>query len=147
MARRRRFRLPPPTLFAFRLMATARLPRIPFGAAPACSLLFPQPLLGPLPSPSPVHLLESHVHRFYAYHLGETVLKHSYTLRAVGRRAVALALSAVLAATCVSLAPLGLASAQEQAPDTPSQSESSEIKTVRVGWLLSNQGFQNGMPG
>lgn len=74
-------------------------------------------------------------------------MKHSYTLRAVGRRAVALALSAVLAATCVSLALLGLASAQEQAPDASSQSESPEIKTVRVGWLINNQGFQNGMPG
>lgn len=40
-------------------------------------------------------------------------MKHLYTLRAVGRRAVALALSAVLAVTCVSLAPLGPASAQE----------------------------------
>ena len=74
-------------------------------------------------------------------------MKHSYTLRAVGRRAVALALSAVLAATCISLAPLGLASAQEQSPDTASQSDTPEIKTVRVGWLLNNQGFQNGMPG
>lgn len=74
-------------------------------------------------------------------------MKHSYTLRAVGRRAVALALSAVLAATCVSLAPLGLASAQEQAPDTPSQFDAPEVKTVRVGWLLNNRGFQTGMPG
>ena len=74
-------------------------------------------------------------------------MKHLYTLRAVGRRAVALALSAVLAATCISLAPLSPASAQEESPDTASQSESPEIKTVRVGWLLSNQGFQNGMPG
>ena len=74
-------------------------------------------------------------------------MKHLYTLRAVGRRAVALALSAVLAVTCVSLAPLGLASAQAEATDAPSQSESPEIKTVRVGWLLSNQGFQTGMPG
>lgn len=40
-------------------------------------------------------------------------MKHLYTLRAVGRRAAALALSAVLAVTCVSLAPLGPASAQE----------------------------------
>lgn len=74
-------------------------------------------------------------------------MKHLYTLRAVGRRAAALALSAVLAVTCVSLAPLGLASAQEESPDTASQSDTPEIKTVRVGWLLSNQGFQNGMPG
>lgn len=74
-------------------------------------------------------------------------MKHSYTLRAVGRRAVALALSAVLAVTCVSLAPLGPASAQEESPDTASQSHAPEIKTVRVGWLLNNQGFQNGMPG
>ena len=74
-------------------------------------------------------------------------MKHLYTLRAVGRRAAALALSAVLAVSCVSLAPLSLASAQEQAPDTPSQSESTEIKTVRVGWLLNNQGFQTGTPG
>ena len=74
-------------------------------------------------------------------------MKHLYTLRAVGRRAVALALSAVLAVTCVSLAPLGPASAQEESPDTASQSDTPEIKTVRVGWLLSNQGFQNGMPG
>lgn len=74
-------------------------------------------------------------------------MKHLYTLRAVGRRAVALALSAVLAATCVSLAPLSPASAQEESPDTASQSDAPEIKTVRVGWLLSNQGFQNGMPG
>ena len=74
-------------------------------------------------------------------------MKHSYTLRAVGRRAAALALSAVLAATCVSLAPLGLASAQEQAPDTSSQFESPAVKTVRVGWLLNNQGFQTGTPG
>ena len=74
-------------------------------------------------------------------------MKHSYTLRAVGRRAVALALSAVLAATCISLAPLCPASAQAEAADTSSQSESPEVKTVRVGWLLSNQGFQNGMPG
>ena len=74
-------------------------------------------------------------------------MKHSYTLRAVGRRAVALALSAVLAVTCVSLAPLGPASAQEESPDTASQSDTPEIKTVRVGWLLNNQGFQNGMPG
>ena len=146
-ARGLRFRLPPPTLFAFHLIAWARLPRSPFGAAPACGLRIPRPLLGPIPSRSAVHLLESHLHRFYAYHLGETVLKHLYTLRAVGRRAAALALSAVLAATCISLAPLCPASAQEQAPDTSSQSESPEIKTVRVGWLLSNQGFQNGMPG
>lgn len=74
-------------------------------------------------------------------------MKHLYTLRAVGRRAAALALSAVLAVTCVSLAPLGLASAQEESPDTASQSDAPEIKTVRVGWLLNNQGFQNGMPG
>ena len=74
-------------------------------------------------------------------------MKHLYTLRAVGRRAVALALSAVLAVTCVSLAPLGLASAQEESPDTASQSDAPEIKTVRVGWLLNNQDFQNGMPG
>lgn len=74
-------------------------------------------------------------------------MKHSYTLRAVGRRAVALALSAVLAVTCVSLAPLGPASAQEESPDTALQSHAPEIKTVRVGWLLNNQGFQNGMPG
>lgn len=74
-------------------------------------------------------------------------MKHLYTLRAVGRRAVALALSAVLAVTCVSLAPLGPASAQEESPDTASQSDAPEIKTVRVGWLLNNQGFQNGMPG
>ncbi len=74
-------------------------------------------------------------------------MKHLYTLRAVGRRAVALALSAVLAVTCVSLAPLGPAFAQEESPDTASQSDSPEVKTVRVGWLISNQGFQNGMPG
>ena len=74
-------------------------------------------------------------------------MKQLYTLRAVGRRAAALALSAVLAATCVSLAPLGPASAQEESPDTASQSHAPEIKTVRVGWLLNNQGFQNGMPG
>lgn len=74
-------------------------------------------------------------------------MKHLYTLRAVGRRAVALALSTVLAATCISLAPLSPASAQEESPDTASQSDAPEIKTVRVGWLLSNQGFQNGMPG
>lgn len=74
-------------------------------------------------------------------------MKHLYTLRAVGRRAVALALSAVLAVTCVSLAPLGPASAQEESPDTASQSDAPEIKTVRVGWLINNQGFQNGMPG
>lgn len=74
-------------------------------------------------------------------------MKHLYTLRAVGRRAAALALSAVLAVTCVSLAPLGPASAQEESPDTASQSDTPEIKTVRVGWLLNNQGFQNGMPG
>ena len=74
-------------------------------------------------------------------------MKQLYTLRAVGRRAVALALSAVLAVTCVSLAPLGPASAQEESPDTASQSDAPEIKTVRVGWLLNNQGFQNGMPG
>lgn len=74
-------------------------------------------------------------------------MKHLYTLRAVGRRAAALALSAVLAVACISLAPLGLASAQAEAPDAPSQSDSPEVKTVRVGWLISNQGFQNGMPG
>lgn len=74
-------------------------------------------------------------------------MKQLYTLRAVVRRAVALALSAVLAVTCVSLAPLGPASAQEESPDTASQSDAPEIKTVRVGWLLNNQGFQNGMPG
>ena len=74
-------------------------------------------------------------------------MKHSYTLRAVGRRAVALALSAVLAVTCISLAPLGLASAHAEAADAPSQTNAPEIKTVRVGWLLNNQGFQNGMPG
>ncbi|WP_294164001.1 ABC transporter substrate-binding protein, partial [uncultured Senegalimassilia sp.] len=74
-------------------------------------------------------------------------MEHSYTLRAVGRRAAALALSAVLAVTCISLAPLCPASAQEESPDTASQSDAPEIKTVRVGWLLSNQGFQNGMPG
>lgn len=73
-------------------------------------------------------------------------MKQLYTLRAVGRRAAALALSAVLAVTCVSLAPLGPASAQEESPDTASQSDAPEIKTVRVGWLLGNQGFQNGMP-
>ena len=87
------------------------------------------------------------MHRFCAFYLGETALKHLYTLRAVGRRAVALALSAVLAATCVSLAPLGLASAHAEAADAPSQTNAPEIKTVRVGWLLDNQGFQNGMPG
>lgn len=74
-------------------------------------------------------------------------MKHLHTLRAVGRRAAALALSAVLAVTCVSLAPLGLASAQEESPDTASQSDATETKTVRVGWLLNNQGFQNGIPG
>lgn len=74
-------------------------------------------------------------------------MKQLYTLRAVGQRAAALALSAVLAVTCVSLAPLGPASAQEESPDTASQSHAPEIKTVRVGWLLNNQGFQNGMPG
>ena len=74
-------------------------------------------------------------------------MKHSYTLRAVGRRAVALALSAVLAVACIPLAPLGLASAQEQTPDTPSQFDAPEVKTVRVGWLLNNRGFQTGMPG
>ena len=87
------------------------------------------------------------MHCLCAYRLGETALKHSYTLRAVGRRAAALALSAVLAVTCISLAPLCPASAQAEAADAPSQSSSPEIKTVRVGWLLSNQGFQNGMPG
>lgn len=74
-------------------------------------------------------------------------MKHLYTLRAVGRRAAALALSAVLAVTCVSLAPLYPASAQEESPDTASQSDATETKTVRVGWLLNNQGFQNGIPG
>lgn len=74
-------------------------------------------------------------------------MKHSYTLRAVGRRAVALALSVVLAVACIPLAPLGLASAQEQTPDTPSQFDAPEVKTVRVGWLLNNRGFQTGMPG
>ena len=118
----------------------------PHGAAPACGLPFPRPLLGPLSPRSPIHLLESLLHCFCAYHLGETVLKQLYTLRAVGRRAAALALSAVLAVTCVSLAPLGPASAQEESPDTASQSDAPEIKTVRVGWLLGNQGFQNGMP-
>ena len=116
------------------------------GGAPAPALPFPQPLLGPLSPRPPVHLLESHLHCFYSCHLGETVLKQLYTLRAVGRRAAALALSAVLAVTCVSLAPLGPASAQEESPDTASQSDAPEIKTVRVGWLLGNQGFQNGMP-
>ena len=130
--------LPPPARFRHRFA---------WDGPPALVLRFAPLLLGPAPSRSAVHLLESHVHRFYAYHLGETVLKHPYTLRAVGRRAAALALSAVLAVTCVSLAPLSLASAQEEAPDTPSQSEPTEIKTVRVGWLLNNQGFQNGMPG
>ena len=147
VARVRRFRLPPPTFSAFPLMTRARTPPQPAWGAPACGLPFPQPLLGPLSPRSPVHLLESHLHCFCAYHLGETVLKHSYTLRAVGRRAVALALSAVLAVTCVSLAPLGPASAQEESPDTASQSDAPEIKTVRVGWLINNQGFQNGMPG
>ncbi len=118
----------------------------PHEAAPACGLPFPRPLLGPLSPRSPIHLLESLLHCFCAYHLGETVLKQLYTLRAVGRRAAALALSAVLAVTCVSLAPLGPASAQEESPDTASQSDAPEIKTVRVGWLLGNQGFQNGMP-
>lgn len=88
----------------------------PHEATPACALPFPQPLLGPLSPRPPVHLLESHLHCFCAYHLGETVLKQLYTLRAVGRRAAALALSAVLAVTCVSLAPLGPASAQEESP-------------------------------
>ena len=74
-------------------------------------------------------------------------MKHLYTLRAVGRRAAALALSAVLAVTCISLAPLGLASAHAEAADVPSQSNAPEIKTVRVGWLLNNRGFQTGMPG
>ena len=73
-------------------------------------------------------------------------MRHLYTLRAVGRRAAALALSAVLAVACISLAPLGPASAQDESPDTASQSDAPEIKTVRVGWLLGNQGFQNGMP-
>ena len=87
------------------------------------------------------------MHRFCAFYLGETALKHLYTLRAVGRRAAALALSAVLAVTCISLAPLGLASAHAEAADVPSQSNAPEIKTVRVGWLLNNRGFQTGMPG
>lgn len=139
--------LTPTDVFALYLLPSARFRQLPSGVAPARAARFPLPLLGPLSPCSPVHLLESLVHRFCAYHLGETALKHSYTLRAVGRRAVALALSAVLAVTCVSLAPLCPASAQAEAADTASQSDAPEIKTVRVGWLLNNQGFQNGMPG
>lgn len=139
--------LTPTDVFALYLLSSARFRQLPSGVAPARAARFPLPLLGPLSPCSPVHLLESLVHRFCAYHLGETALKHSYTLRAVGRRAAALALSAVLAVTCISLAPFCPASAQEESPDTASQSDAPEIKTVRVGWLLSNQGFQNGTPG
>ena len=93
-------------------------------------------------------------------------VKSTNKLCIAARRAVALALGAVLAFTCVPLSPArALADttasastgasaapttqiAETSAPESSLQSASdSNIKTVRVGWLLNNQGFQSGTPG
>lgn len=75
-------------------------------------------------------------------------MRHPLSLRLHLRRLLAVLLIA-LAASCAPAVPPRPAVAEEtsKAQDADPSVDSAAVKTVRVGWLVDNQGFQSGTPG
>lgn len=61
-------------------------------------------------------------------------------------RAATVLRSAIYRALAVALTALAVLSAVAPAPAFAADSDQ-QVKTVRVGWLVSNEGFQDGTPG